>query len=208
MHKLVRRHPWQSGIVFLGVLAVTGNSASALGDAGNIAAIVAAVASVAILAAGTGRWLWRRWLLRRPLEVVYVGADLQPQEEWTVEGAGRHDLSISIGARLDVQIESVWFAFHGSPVNMPEDEGFSGATSNPVGELPSQITRGKSDFDGVVRFPRLLPKRRHIAYPRHIFATGSWDGYVHLEFALHTPDGQAAKRHVERLPFRVRGASA
>lgn len=203
MRKLARRHPWQTSVVFLGVLAVAAKST--LQDAGNIAAIVAAVASVAILAAGTVRWLRRRWSLWRPLDVFYIGADSKPCKTWAASRGGDQHLLLNIQSRLDVRIEDIWFGFRGSDYNMPKDEGFSAIASDFFRAQSSRITRGRSDPSDLMRYPSFLPKRARLAYPRHIVTRGPWEGEIELRFTLLTADRVTPKRYVKHLPFRVGG---
>lgn len=174
--------------------------------AGNIASIVAALASVAILTGGGGRWLRRRWLFRHPLDVYFVGSDHKPHKVWVAPRTGSQYLALTVLARLDVWVEEASFALYGSMNDKPQDRGMPChllPTADDLDEFPSRVASGKTDVEDAVRFPKLMPKGEYIPYHRHVFGIGPWEGEVELRFIVRTPDGLMSKYYVKRLPFSV-----
>jgi hypothetical protein len=135
--------------------------------------------------------------------VYYVDANFEPHKTMTVTRPGTQCVVLNIRARTGVRIEHVSFGFSGPPEGMPEDEGHPTTFPELVGELPSRITRGKTDPDHV-RIPGLLPRGEYINYNRQFVPWCPWEGEVRLGFTLLTADGQMDKIYVQRLPFCVR----
>lgn len=187
-------------IIGWGIVAIMANSTNT--DAGDIAAIIAAVFVVVGTLFGIIRWLCNRHRFKNPFEFTYLipqseypevqfeGApDAEKKCQGLTIGIGHYRIIFQIQPKMNFTIDTVRFRFSGSTSHKPKDCGYNdpfivGFPKDSLGRVHVRNWWGDIQPISQEGDPIICRKGTLLSTGREIETTGEWEGELIAKFVI------------------------